>query len=401
MDVPSCLPTEALPREADRDGAVLLDRGAFVDERKAAAELRCTSGIAGLTALRSEWAALTPMLHETRFHHQHAWLLGYLCNLERDPSAVHFFSFYRSGRPVGIFPLRHVRRTVSGVELRVWELPCEPHMDLCDILVARDEDSAALLCELVRALGRPGLPWDALHLPKMIEGAVALRALQAAPLSFVSIARTGQSMHFNCGSLDSALRDASPQFVRNLRRQRRKLDRHGRIEVSMVREPAALEAALADFLHIEASGWKGACGSAIRLHHEVETFYRDLTRQFGAANRCSINLLKLDGKVIAAQYGLIDGRRMNLLKIAYDEAYAAEAPGSRLLHDVLAWCCESNEIDELSLVTGPSWAPGRWNPETLDVWSAHVFNTSPRGLAAYAATCLKPIAAGARTLLLE
>lgn len=383
------------------NGQALIGDVVLVGAARAAPQWRRTAGVEGLDALSGDWCALAHTLRDARFYHRHDWMAGYLRHLERDPSAVHFFSVRRSGQPVAIFPLRRTVRVLAGIALRVWELPAESHMDLCDALVAPGEDSAALLGALAGELNRQPGAWDALHLPNLLEGSVALRAVQAAPLSFVHLIRRGRSMHFPCDSMDAAMGKAASQFVRNLRRQRRKLDSRGTAQAIMVRDPHDLDAALEDFMRIEASGWKGSAGSrsAIALNARVHAFYRELTRRFGADRRCAINLLKLDGKPIAGQYALIDGRRMNLLKIAYDETYAAEAPGSRLLHDVLAWSCESDEIDELSLVTGPDWAVGRWNPESLDVWSAWVFNTTPRGLGAHMALRLKPFVAGARTFI--
>ncbi|MDD5250633.1 MAG: GNAT family N-acetyltransferase [Rhodocyclaceae bacterium] len=362
-------------------------------------DVRCGQGIPGLLALRDAWSALVQELPDARFHHQFAWTLSYLRNLEREEAAVHFFSFYRAARPVAIFSLRRTRRTVAGIPLRVWELPFSPHMNLCDILVARAENSAALLCELVRVLKqRTDLPWDALYLPNLLDDSVALRALQAAPLRFIRLVRSGQSMYFPCASLDVALRNATGQFKRKLRRQRKKLDQRGRVELTVVREQQALDAALVEFLQVEASGWKGKHGSAIMLHRDLEAFYRDLMIEFGAEKRCAINLLKLDGKVIAALFGLVCGKRLNLLKIAYDEAYWAASPGNQLLHDVLSHCGKSASLAELSLVTGPPWAL-RWKPDAQDVWDAHVFNTRPLGLAAYAMTRLRRYAARAKSLL--
>ncbi|MGE5468262.1 MAG: GNAT family N-acetyltransferase [Ignavibacteria bacterium] len=369
--------------------------------RAAPVEVSRLCGMTGLAALRDEWAALSAALRDRRFHHEHAWHAAVLAHLERRPDELHFFAFRRAGRTIGIFPLRRALRTLAGVELAVWELPFAPHIDLCDVLAARDEDSAALLSRLVRELARhPAPSWDALHLPHLLDNSVALRALQAAPVSF-AVARSASSMHFPCDDLDTALRNVAPAFARNLRRQRRKLEQYGRVAMEVVREPGALDAALAEFLRIEASGWKGGCRSAIALNPGVEAFYRELARRFGAERRCAINLLTLSGRPIAAQFALISGRRMNLLKIAYDEAYADAAPGSRLLHDVLAWCCDSAEIGELNLVTGPAWAAGRWNPDSEDVWTGWVFNTTPRGMAAYMATRAKPVIAAARSALVR
>lgn len=358
----------------------------------AAVTLHVRQGLDGLIALRDEWSTLAHSLPDGRFHHQYAWYLAYLRHLEQDPSSVHFFSFSRGGRPVAIFPLRWTIGAVAGIKLRLWQSAFHPHMDLSDALVAPEETGASLFPPLIEALRRrTGRPWDAIHLRNLLDDALVLRALRAAALSRVRIVRTGQSMYFPCSDMDTAMRNASKDFKRNLRRQRRKLEQRGRVEVSLVQEHIALQDAFSDFLSVEASGWKGdgGRGSAITLHPQLVAFYRDLMAESAPANRCSINLVKLDGKAIAAQYCLICGKRASLLKIAYDEAFSAEAPGQQLLHEMLTDCCASPSITELSLVTGPQWAVGRWNPEAHDTWTALVFNTTPRALAAYGLARLK------------
>jgi CelD/BcsL family acetyltransferase involved in cellulose biosynthesis len=379
----------------------LISRAVAVGARQASIEVSCRCGVAGFTELRHEWNALLPLLANAAFHHHYAWHDCYLHHLARQASAVHFFSFYREGRPIAIFPLRRAVRRVAGIALQVWELPSEAHVDLCDVLIARSEDSARLLYELTQVLDCFDDGWDALCLPKLVEGSIALRALMAAPFSFVRLTRSGTSVHFPCRRAEDVQARLSTPFLRNLRRQRRKLDQQGRVELEMVSEPERLDEALAEFLRIEASGWKGegGCSSAILLHPALVAFYRELTRRFGADGRCLINLLKLDGRPIAAQYCLVSGARLNLLKIAYDETHAAEAPGNQLLYDVLLRCCASPTFDEVSLVTGPAWASGRWNPEQREVSSAEIFNTTARGMAAFAVARLKPLAAAARALV--
>lgn len=356
-------------------------------------EARVGRGLAELLALEPHWQALAATLPDCRFIHAFDWQVAYLRNLEPRPEAVHYFSFFDGGKAIAILPLRRVRRFVGRVPMWQWELPANPHMTLSDAMIAPACDVGALLRSLVDVLDRQAhLPWDALHLPNLLEDAVILSALRAATPARTLLERTGLcSMYFRCDNLADALGNTSGAFRRNLRRQGRKLAQHGALTLTLARGGAELDEAFAEFLRLEASGWKGASGrgSAIRLHSHLLGFYTELKDRFAAGDGCLIALLKLDGVAIAAQFCMFGGGALYLQKIAYDEAWSAEAPGSQLLYEVLEYCCREPAIGRLSLVTGPAWAVGRWNPEDHALWEVHLFNRSPRGLMGYGGRWLK------------
>ncbi|HEX5801443.1 MAG TPA: GNAT family N-acetyltransferase, partial [Azospira sp.] len=281
---------------------------------------------------------------------------------------------------------------VNGIPLRLWELPTHPHLALGDPLLAPDWDPALLVRLLVQALERRAdRPWDALRLPNLPDDSLAVRGRLDAALSWAHRERAGGSMYFDCSHLDVALARCGSGFARNLRRQARKLEQQGTVTMTLARHGDELDAAFADFLRLEASGWKGAAGklSAIALHPRLLDFYQTLKNRFAANEACLISLLKLDDKVIAAQFCLRAGDTLYLQKIAYDEAWRAEAPGNQLLHRLLEHCCADPEIRRLSLVTGPAWAVGRWNPECQPVWEILVFRRSLRGVCGLALRHLK------------
>jgi hypothetical protein len=109
-------------------------------------------------------------------------------------------------------------------------------------------------------------------------------------------------------------------------------------------------------------------------------FYRELKERFSRVEGSLISLLKIDDVTIAAQFCLQVGDVLYIQKIAYDEAWHAEAPGNQLLYQLLEHCCQHPGIRQLSLVTAPAWAIGRWNPASEQVWEAYVFKACPRGL---------------------
>ncbi len=364
----------------------------LITSRTSNIEVRSCRGIGGLAALEKDWTSITASLTNCHFHHTFAWHLSYLRNLEPADQAVHFFSFFRKDKPIAIFPLRRVRRCVLGIPLRIWELPSHDHLNFCDFIIADNEDSDELLRLLVRTLDRRiDLAWDALYLPRLPEDSTSVSAIRRGSLSRVVLSQTGKSMRFCSNDLETSIRNTSAHFRRNLRRQRKKLDALGRVEVLFAQDRKDLDRAFEEFVRVEASGWKGAngTGSAIMLDSKLVQFYKDLIGSQAGDKRCLITLLKLDGVAIAAQFCVITRSTLYLLKIAYNEAFSKAGPGSQLLYELLQYCCASPSITHVSLVSAPAWAIGRWNPDIQDVWDAYVFNSNWLGMVSFAAKRLK------------
>ena len=107
----------------------------------------------------------------------------------------------------------------------------------------------------------------------------------------------------------------------------------GRVSFRTTRDPESLSRSFEQFLEVEASGWKGASGTAtaILLDTKLQAFYRQLMETFGQDGRCEINQLQIDGRIAAAQFALIAGETLSLLKIGYDQHFVDVAPGQLLL----------------------------------------------------------------------
>lgn len=345
-------------------------------------EERIGHGMAELLHLEKDWRALANTSIRTRFIHTFEWQQAYLQHLEPHPEATCYVSFFVNGRAIAIFPLRRIRRSVGHIHHWLWELPTHPHLILGDPLISPEWASPDLIQRLLNTLeAKSKLPWDALHLPNLLEDSVTIRLFKTHALSRTHLEKTGQSMFFQCTDMNHALANCSTPFKRNIRRQGKKLAEQGAISLDLAQEGAALDAAFENFLRLEASGWKGRDGkaSAIRLHQNLLDFYRELKNRFGQLGECMIPLLKLNDVAIAAQFCLRVDDTVYIQKIAYDEAWHAEAPGNQLLYRLIEYCCADPTIRQLSLVTAPAWAVGRWNPECQNVWEAYVFKASPRG----------------------
>jgi CelD/BcsL family acetyltransferase involved in cellulose biosynthesis len=120
------------------------------------------------------------------------------------------------------------------------------------------------------------------------------------------------------------------RFRSELRRRRRRLAELGSIEFSMESGRQRLDDLLDEGFRLEANAWKGAHGSAIASKPETERFYRDLAKWAAERDLLRLAFLRLDGRPLAFEFCLRQGRVHYNIKGGYDSEFRRFGP-SRLL----------------------------------------------------------------------
>lgn len=146
----------------------------------------------------------------------------------------------------------------------------------------------------------------------------------------------------------------SKNFRRNLRKSRSRAEREGLAFSGIDDEPAS-PAVAEDFLDLEASGWKGREGEAIRKSETSVAFYRDVVRGFAKAGWLRCPRVMIRGRLAASQLGVRVGRRLTLLKVAYDETLARFAPGNLLFDELMTRITRAGKVDRVDCVTDMPW----------------------------------------------
>ena len=124
---------------------------------------------------------------------------------------------------------------------------------------------------------------------------------------------------------------------RKLRQLLTRLEAEGPVTLETARAPAALAAALEDYIVLEGAGWKGRAGTAVADRPAEIAFLRDMIGALGAEGRIRIDRLRRGSRTLAAAILPITGegptgREAWWLKIAHDEAEARNSPGVQLVH---------------------------------------------------------------------
>ena len=230
----------------------------------------------------------------------------------------------RAGQLAGVLPLRrragalasptnaHTPAFVplaadasAAAELLAWAYEQQPRRVQLDYVDAGDPAVA----ELQRAAARSG---------HRVVCALVLRSPYAVLVP-------GEDVDRRLGS----------KAARNLRRNRRRLDDVGHVEVQLEVAPRRLEPLLEEGLRVEASGWKAERGTAIVSSPATLRFYTAVCDWAREAGILRLAFLRLDGRAIAFALALQDGTAFYLLKGGYDPAHRRFAPGKLLFRSLM------------------------------------------------------------------
>jgi hypothetical protein len=276
-----------------------------------------------------------------------SWVRAFLRHRLR-PDERWFCSFaYRSDRLVGVLPVVVTPQPLLGSGRPMLRTIFEGETASGDVLLPTDQPAQVLqplLCEARRQV--PGHTGVAFRFVR--QNSPLWKALDKPAPGYV-ICR-GEEVGYSLLDLrDGCAKYLSANMRRNLKRLRKKLDGRGPVEMS-IGLAAGTEGPLEEFLALEAAGWKGRSGGAILARPHEAAFFAELLGALGAQGRLEWHTLRVNGRLIAAGFGVRCKDALILPKIAYDEQFADCGPGDLLTHAVMvdASARGAREINHLS-----------------------------------------------------
>lgn len=253
-------------------------------------------------------------------------------------------------RLIGLLPVVSAWRALKLPipVLVVWQA----YAPLTTPLLDRDMTDAAARA-LVAAARKAGAL--ALLLPALSDEGPAAAALRAAIGEF-----KGSALTFNRHQRarldatqdgDAAIQSAlGAKKVKELRRQRNRLGDDGEVVFKFAAPGAETAAALDAFLKLEASGWKGATGTALAQSEADSAFIHTAIPDLVAGGAAQVATLSAGGNVVAAGVLLRHLRRGYFFKIAYDETAAKASPGVQITLDITRRLCADETIDDVDSI---------------------------------------------------
>ena len=186
-----------------------------------------------------------------------------------------------------------------------------------------------LLADLLRALPGPALMLGLTQCDPM------LTSRPAGPHSFHYIETARITLQ---GTFDDYWNARGKNLRNNLKKQRNRLRQDGiatRLEI--VRDPALMAAAVADYGQLETSGWKASEGTAVAADNDQGSFYRAMLEAFARRDAASVYRYWFDGpdgpRLAAMDLCVEGGGCIVILKTAYDEALGPQLSPALLMRE--------------------------------------------------------------------
>lgn len=239
-------------------------------------------------------------------------------------------------RLIGVWLLVE-RRTRLSWPWKALVSPPGPVAYLGTPVIDRAHVSAVLAAMLEAVRKTPELP-KLIQAGDMSEGSAvmaALEAIQARGAGHWQLLETRKRAKLTSCDDPKAFwaGSMSAKRLQGFARKRRQLGKEGELATTVAEQPAAVTAALDEFLRLEASGWKAARHSALASCPATERFTREMIAGLAERRLVLIEALRLNGAPVAMWVILLSGDTAYTWRTAYDEAYGRFSPGTLLLED--------------------------------------------------------------------
>lgn len=345
----------------------------------------------GIDDCEADWTKFGASLQQYHFYHKPAWFKAYTGSIKDPQAELIYIGIYWQNDLIGIIPFEYIRINKLLINIKVLRLPWHAHLDLADIILAEQIAEPLKTANILPALldflnQQPRFAWDVIFFGQTPAGSHSQRLFENNSIKNCYSVPHGSSSYIQCKqNYTDTVAHITSKFKRNLSRLERKAEKQGDLCYQSFRcsQPENIKqfpTQLDTFLQVEADSWKADTHTAIIFDHDAVNFYQSLCENFTQPDSCVINRLQIGDEVIAVQFGIQVGNRLNLLKIGFRQKYKSVGPGNIILSRTLKSAIEQG-VEVVSTTTAPPWAD-KWKSDSQSLYRHIIFSSSLAGQAA-------------------
>lgn len=323
-----------------------------------------------LDALRADWDDLWARTPGASAFQSHAWVSSW-ARAYAGPGTLRVAVVRRDGALVAGAALVEQRRG----PFRVLAPLGGAITDVTDVLL--DPAAAGALSALADTLVRlPG--WDSLDLPELPPGAAGLGLADRWPGRTWS-APSSLSLELPALPLADVFGRLPSRTAGTLRRKQRKAGSVG-VQRTEVTDPADLARAVDDLVALHRAQWAGRGGNPEHLTGRFRDHLVGALEGLVPAGAAVLAEYRVDGRLLASQIDLVDGRAVSYYLAGIDPELRALIDTAVLLATSDLALALDRGVPRYSMLRGREDYKLRWRPE--EVWATRLVLVRPSSLRA-------------------
>jgi CelD/BcsL family acetyltransferase involved in cellulose biosynthesis len=310
-----------------------------------------------LESVAGEWNGLADLTGHALLRHE--WFLSAARTLHANDALTVVADRDATGRLTAVAPLvSRIEGGVTRVELLGSAALHEPSGFLCAAPERRAELLASIL-ELRRPLLLRRMVPDSL--PTLSDG-------QSTGRHGLFISRpAGACLGVDLGAEARAFFEGLPGKLRyDIKRGRTRAEAIGSVSFdALAPSPSEVDGLFAEFMSVEAAGWKGRQGSALAANPALRAFFRFYCERTAEQGTLRMFRLRVAENVAAVQMAVELYNRLWVLKIGYDEALGHCSPGLLLTAEAIRYALD-RRLECYEFLGGVETWVQRWKPSPRD-----------------------------------
>jgi CelD/BcsL family acetyltransferase involved in cellulose biosynthesis len=302
----------------------------------------------------------------------YAWVSSYFEHyVKADESWICLFA-YKDSELVGVLPLVVSPRYFLG--FKVVLLLTRSSTQSCSIdILAKQGLENVVIPTLINAATKYYPNLIGIRLERIPENSPTIAALEhIADVNLIKEFDSVGAYLKITGSFEEYRANLSSNFRSNLNKAAKKLHQLTGVKTTLLQGSKADVKYLSELIDVEIKSWKGTTGTAICDSLTDILFYKNLTPRLLEADFLEWHILEAEGKIIAINLGVRLKRSILVWKLAYDPNYSKCSPGSILMEQVVKSACESDDIDEINLMTDHAWYDN-WKMDKREYYNIRLY----------------------------
>ena len=317
--------------------------------------IEVAGSIEALEAHARAWDALAASSAQQLPMLSHAWLACFFEHMCPPESRWLCVFAYRGTELAAVLPVVAVTRKRGGMSHCLLMTPRDDHTQIGDLLaLEHDAEAAAAVIARVRSEFPAA---SCLEINRFSSASPLLGWLQSGcfPGQYtVQLDSYGAFLPVP-GDYAEFRRNLGKNFRSNLNKATNKVAQLREVRYQFDVGAQARTEDLDNLMMVEASGWKGEQGSAIRASPRLVSFYSALVRRLRDTGWLEWQFMHGDGTVLAGNLAVRMPRSLILWKLGYNDAYSRCSPGSMLMEEVLKKAGAEGAPPIVDLTTDLPW----------------------------------------------